>query len=135
MEMISKLSRAPVAVPRGRPESPSRLTSKNRLPSRICEQLEDYGRVAVGGGVADQAEAEFAGKEVVPAPLHRAALGRAGAVEVHGLGQQERRRRLAQPEGPAGWLARVQQRGADLDLAEGNRDSLVKEQVEHHLAR
>ena len=28
MEMTSKLSRAPVAVPRGRPETLSRLTSK-----------------------------------------------------------------------------------------------------------
>jgi hypothetical protein len=66
--------------------------------------------------------------------LHRTALGGNGAVEVHGLCQHERSRRLIQPEKSSGRLAGVEQRGTNLDFAEGDRDSLIEEQVEHHLA-
>src|SRR6516165_3317620 len=59
-------------------------------------QLEDDRRVAVGRRIADQPEAELAREEVVPAPLHGAPLGGNDAVEVHGLGQHERRHQLVQ---------------------------------------
>jgi hypothetical protein len=38
------------------------------------EQLEDDGRVAAGWRLANQAEAELAGQEEVPAPLHGTAF-------------------------------------------------------------
>jgi hypothetical protein len=61
----------------------------------------------MGGCVANQAEAEFAREQVVPAPLHGTALGGNGAVKVHGLDQQERRGRLVQAEDLSGRLAGV----------------------------
>src|SRR5260370_40691868 len=75
------------------------------LASGIPEQLEDHVRVVAGRHVADQAEAELAREEKVPAPLHGPALGGHGTVEVHGLCQRERSRRLIQPEEPSGLLA------------------------------
>jgi hypothetical protein len=67
--------------------------------------------------------------------LHRTAFAGNGAVEVHGLCEHERGRRLIQPEERPRRLAAAEQRGADLYLAEGDRDPLVQQQVEHHLVR
>jgi hypothetical protein len=47
--------------------------------SGVGQELEDDGRVVLGRGVANQAEAEPAGEEVVPGPLHGTAVCGAGA--------------------------------------------------------
>src|SRR6185312_5416220 len=125
--LLSTERSGPGASAGAEPDGPGRSGMGEKRRSGIGEQLEDYRRVAVAGHVADQAEAELAREEIVPAPLHRTALGGNGAVEVDGLGQQERGGRLVQAEDPADRLARVQQRGADLDFAEGDRDSLIQE--------